>query len=98
MVYWRIYAITKRHSQQRLKDTQRMDETLYQMTTTLNGKNFEFKETKINNEKQQKYIKNFSNNLENLNNLSMESDVNSICCAKGKEEENVVSLRDLIFK
>ncbi|KAF7639347.1 G_PROTEIN_RECEP_F1_2 domain-containing protein [Meloidogyne graminicola] len=32
IVYWRIYEITKRHSQQRLKDTQRMDETLNQMT------------------------------------------------------------------
>lgn len=32
VVYWRIYEITKSHSQQRLKDTQRMDETLCQMT------------------------------------------------------------------
>lgn len=32
MVYWRIYEITKSHSQQRLKDTQRMDQTLSQMT------------------------------------------------------------------
>lgn len=36
MVYWRIYEITKIHSQQRLKDTQRMDETLCKMTS--NGK------------------------------------------------------------
>ncbi|CAK5050747.1 unnamed protein product [Meloidogyne enterolobii] len=75
MVYWRIYAITKRHSQQRLKDTQRMDETLYSMTggsTKINGKLEEFKE---------------KNNLENLNNLSMESDVNSVCAKTIKEEE-----------
>ena len=44
-----------------------MDETLYSMTggsTKINGKLEEFKE---------------KNNLENLNNLSMESDVNSVC-------------------
>ena len=31
IVYWRIYTITKHHSRQRLKDTQRMDETLCQI-------------------------------------------------------------------
>jgi len=81
MVYWRIYAITKRHSQQRLKDTQRMDETLYSMTggsTKINGKLEEFKE---------------KNNLENLNNLSMESDVNSVCAKTIKEEEKDEGVR-----
>ncbi|KAI6241720.1 Octopamine receptor [Aphelenchoides fujianensis] len=31
MVYWRIYTITKHHSRQRLKETQRMDQTLCQL-------------------------------------------------------------------
>uniref|UniRef100_A0A915DHX8 G-protein coupled receptors family 1 profile domain-containing protein n=1 Tax=Ditylenchus dipsaci TaxID=166011 RepID=A0A915DHX8_9BILA len=33
MVYWRIFVITKHHSRQRMKDTQRTDETLCQMTS-----------------------------------------------------------------
>ncbi|KAL3079735.1 hypothetical protein niasHS_014017 [Heterodera schachtii] len=33
VVYMRIYMITKRHSQQRLKDTQRMGQTLCQLTS-----------------------------------------------------------------
>lgn len=31
MVYWRIFAITKHHSRQRLKETERTDKTLCQL-------------------------------------------------------------------
>lgn len=31
IVYWRIYTITKHHSRQRLKETQRTDQTLCQL-------------------------------------------------------------------
>lgn len=31
IVYWRIYAITKQHSRQRLKETERTDKTLCQL-------------------------------------------------------------------
>lgn len=64
IVYWRIYTITKKHSRQRLKDTQRTDETLYQLTIIENNLiPLDQQQQKITNELKFRNTKNIINKV-----------------------------------